>query len=53
VARHTKKMPAEFIDAENSTVTEAFRDYARPLVGSLPAYNRISAPTVAKKLNVK
>lgn len=51
VARHTKKMPAEFIDMENSTITDAFKAYARPLVGELPACERISAPRVAKILN--
>jgi len=51
VARHTKSMPDEFIDVENSTITEAFKEYARPLVGALPMYDRISAPKVKKILN--
>jgi 6-phosphofructokinase 1 len=50
VARETKHMPDDFIDAQNSTVTEAFKDYARPLVGTLPDYSRISAPLVSKLL---
>lgn len=50
VAKDTKPMPDEFIDVENSTVTEAFKDYARPLVGTLPEYERISAPVVSKLL---
>jgi ATP-dependent phosphofructokinase / diphosphate-dependent phosphofructokinase len=51
VARHTKSMPAEFIDSENSTITDAFKAYAMPLIGVLPACERISAPPVAKILN--
>ena len=51
VARHTKSMPASFIDVENSSVTEEFKRYARPLIGTLPEYDRISAPKVAKILN--
>lgn len=35
VARHTKHMPAEFIKDGND-VTQAFIDYATPLVGPLP-----------------
>ncbi len=50
VARNTKSMTAEYIDVTNSTVTEAFAAYARPLIGALPAYERISAPAVAKIL---
>ena len=51
VARNTKSMPDEFIDTENSTITEAFKSYARPLVGTLPTYDRIWAPKVEKILN--
>jgi len=50
VARDTKKMADGFIDVENSTVTEAFKEYARPLVGAMPEYDRISAPPVGKLL---
>ena len=50
VARNTKKMDDSFIDVANSTVTEAFRDYARPLIGTLPEYDRISAPRLPKIL---
>ena len=50
VARDTKKMADEYIDVENSTVTEAFKDYARPLIGTMPEYERISAPLVSKLL---
>ena len=51
VARNTKSMPDSFIDVENSTVTEEFKNYARPLIGTMPEYDRISAPKVAKILN--
>jgi ATP-dependent phosphofructokinase / diphosphate-dependent phosphofructokinase len=38
VAQKTKKLPDEFINAEGNGVTEAFRDYATPLVGRLPRF---------------
>ncbi len=38
VARETRPMPDEFINAEGNGVTEAFRDYAIPLVGRLPRF---------------
>ncbi len=38
VAKGTRSMPDEFINAESNGVTEAFRDYALPLVGRLPRY---------------
>ncbi len=50
VARNTKPMPDEFIDVQNSTVTGTFAAYARPLIGTIPACERISAPAVAKIL---
>ena len=50
VARHTKSMPNEFIDEKNSTITDAFKNYARPLMGDIPEYERISAPAVNKIL---
>ena len=51
VARNTKSMPDAFIDAEQASVTTAFKDYARPLIGTLPEYDRICAPAVAKILS--
>jgi 6-phosphofructokinase len=50
-ARETKHMADEFINAEGNYVTEAFRNYVRPLVGELPLMDRISAPRVKKILN--
>lgn len=49
VAGKTKTMPAEFLNAEGNGVTEAFRAYCRPLVGTtLPEAHRLRAPRVAK-----
>ncbi|MHC4076667.1 MAG: diphosphate--fructose-6-phosphate 1-phosphotransferase [Planctomycetota bacterium] len=36
VAEKTKSMPDEFINAEGNGITEAFVDYAMPLIGGLP-----------------
>jgi 6-phosphofructokinase 1 len=36
VAEKTKAMPDEFINAEGNGVTDAFVEYAMPLVGDLP-----------------
>ncbi|MEA3227147.1 MAG: 6-phosphofructokinase, partial [Planctomycetota bacterium] len=36
VAEHTKSMPDEFINADGNGVTDAFIEYAMPLVGELP-----------------
>ena len=41
VARHTKHMPGDFIQGGND-VTQAFLDYARPLVGPLPKVGSFS-----------
>ena len=38
VAGGTTKLPDEFINAEGNGITEAFRDYATPLVGRLPRF---------------
>jgi 6-phosphofructokinase 1 len=53
VARNTKHMPDEFIDTANSTISDAFKAYARPLIGEMPEYERISAPVVKKILDTK
>lgn len=50
IAENTKSMPNEFIDKKNSTITEEFKNYARPLIGAIPPYERISAPRVKKVL---
>lgn len=51
VARNSKSMPKEFIDEKNSTVTQEFKNYARPLIGEIPECEHISAPKVAKILS--
>lgn len=48
VARHTKSMPPEFINDKGNYVTDAFKNYARPLVGSLPSIAHLRAPAIAK-----
>jgi 6-phosphofructokinase 1 len=48
VAGKTKVMADEFINAEGNGVTEAFKIYARPLVGELAVMDRIAAPMVYK-----
>jgi len=49
VAAKTKVMPASFINRKGNGVTEAFRTYLRPLLGSgFPGTHRLRAPTVRK-----
>jgi 6-phosphofructokinase len=36
VAEHTKSVPDEYINADGNGMTEAFIEYAKPLVGKLP-----------------
>jgi len=49
IAALTKLMPDEFINEEGNHVTEAFRAYVRPLIGSdLPVAGRLRAPAVEK-----
>ena len=36
VAEHTKSVPDEFINADGNGMTDAFVEYAKPLVGNLP-----------------
>ncbi|MBJ7284817.1 MAG: 6-phosphofructokinase [Akkermansiaceae bacterium] len=51
VAGKTRHMPDNFINAEGNGVTEAFRHYCRPLLGSnLPEPHRLRAPVVSKIL---
>ncbi|MDI6792417.1 MAG: 6-phosphofructokinase [bacterium] len=48
----TRHMPDEFIDGMRSHITEAFRNYLRPLLGTdFPQAFRIRAPRVEKILN--
>jgi len=49
IAALTKHMPDEFINKEANHVTEAFRSYVRPLLGSgLPVVGRLRAPMVER-----
>ncbi|HNV71610.1 MAG TPA: 6-phosphofructokinase [Candidatus Ozemobacteraceae bacterium] len=49
VAKETKHMPDSFISAAGNDVTTEFKDYARPLLGPLPEWERLMAPRVPKK----
>jgi len=48
VAAKTKVMADEYINAQGNGVTDAFKNYARPLVGDLAVMDRIAAPMVYK-----
>lgn len=51
VARKTKLMPDNFINAEGNGITDDFRYYLRPLLGSgYPVPHRLRAPLVNKLL---
>ncbi|TDT56471.1 6-phosphofructokinase [Fonticella tunisiensis] len=51
VAGKTKIMPDEFINREGNNVTDAFKFYARPLLGTdMPSADRLRAPKVPKIL---
>lgn len=47
VAKETKAMPDSFIEGAHE-VTVEFKNYARPLLGEMPVYERINAPIVEK-----
>ena len=49
VAKETRHMPDDFINAEGNDVTKAFIDYAAPIVGELPKIGRFKSVKVAKK----
>jgi 6-phosphofructokinase 1 len=48
VAKETRHMPDEFINAAGNDVTPAFVAYAQPIVGDLPKTGRLKAVPVAK-----
>jgi 6-phosphofructokinase 1 len=49
VAGKTRTMPDDFINAEGNGVTDSFRIYCRPLMGSgFPETHRLRAPHVPK-----
>ena len=51
VARHATEMSQSFINEAGNDVTEDFMKYARPLVGTLPDYQRLDVPAVERILN--
>jgi 6-phosphofructokinase 1 len=54
VAGKTRVMPDEFISARGNHVTDAFKYYVRPLLGSgLQTTHRLRAPRVQKKLKTE
>lgn len=54
IAGKTKHMPSEFINDEGNGITDDFRYYLRPLLGSgFPAAHRLRAPRVGKLLDRK
>ncbi len=53
IAAYTKHMPDEFINAQGNNVTEAFKYYLQPLLGSdMPSAHRLRAP-MAPKMRTK
>jgi 6-phosphofructokinase 1 len=48
VARKTRHMPDKFINAEGNHVTQAFLDYAAPIIGKLPKIGKLKCVPVAK-----
>ena len=42
VARETKPLPKEFVNAQGNGITQAFIDYLRPLVGELPTIGKFA-----------
>ncbi|MFO8144205.1 MAG: 6-phosphofructokinase [Candidatus Syntrophosphaera sp.] len=52
VARKTRHMPDEFINSSGNGVTDDFKYYLRPLLGSgYPTAHRLRAPSVTKLLD--
>ncbi len=50
VARQTRKLDARFIAAAGNDITEAFLQYALPLIGPLPDLGRFEGRRVTKRL---
>jgi 6-phosphofructokinase 1 len=50
VAQKTRKVPATMIDSSGTAMTQAFFDYAAPLVGELPHVHLLQAERIAQKL---
>lgn len=45
VAKETRHMPDEHINAEGNNITDTFVEYALPLIGDLPANERLAGKT--------
>jgi len=53
IAGKTRIMPDEFINAEGNGITDEFKYYVRPLLGSgFPVAHRLRAPKIDKILSV-
>jgi 6-phosphofructokinase 1 len=51
IANDEKTLPDEYINREGNFVTEAFLEYARPLIGEpLPTYVRLQKVPVERRL---
>lgn len=50
VAKVSAEMPKKFINKDGNGVTDAFKNYARPLIGALPEVSRLNAPPVKRLL---
>ncbi|MBI4583767.1 MAG: 6-phosphofructokinase [Planctomycetes bacterium] len=50
VAKHTRKLDARFIAPAGNNITEAFVQYALPLIGPLPNLGRFEGKRIPKKL---
>jgi 6-phosphofructokinase len=48
VSRETRHMPGKFINATGNNVTQAFIDYAAPIIGTLPKIGRFKRVPVEK-----
>ena len=54
VAAKTKLMPEEFLNKEGNNVTDAFKYYLTPLLGSnMPSASMLRAPRADKILNLR
>ena len=45
MAGATKLLPPEYLKGD-ADIADSFRDYARPLIGVIPHFDRIIAPSV-------
>ena len=48
VAKESRHMPAKFISKEGNNVTQAFIDYAAPIIGKLPRIGKLKRVMVKK-----